>query len=112
VARCNICHFNSESQLYFGQTCNRFHVRLNGHRACFELYNFAYEKSALSMHIFTDHASTFDDKLGNFSFGIIQQVGPRNLDRVEDFSRSDILGLDRYKVCNYIVSFLFSLATP
>ena len=104
VARCNICHFNSESQFYFGQTCNRFHVRLNGHRACFKLDNLAYEKSALSMHIFTDHVSTFDDKLGNFSFGIIQQVAPCNLDRSEDFhvlnSTSDILGKNCHKDCN------------
>ena len=40
----------------------------------------------------------------NFSFGVIQQVAPCNLDRAEDFnifnSRSNILGLNRYKVCN------------
>ena len=99
VAKCNICHLP-----YFGQTCNRLHIRLNGHRACFKTENFTFEKSALSMHIFTEHVSNFDDKLDNFSFGIIQQVAPRNLDRAEDFyifnSRSDILGLNRYKVCN------------
>ena len=104
VARCNICLSNNETQLYFGQTCNRFNVRLNGHRACFKTENFTFEKSALSMHIFTEHVSNFNDKLRNFSFGVIQQVAPRNLDRAEDFyifnSRSDILGLNRYKVCN------------
>ena len=104
VARCNICHSNNGTQLYFGQTCNRFNVRLNGHRACFKTENFTFEKSALSMHIFSEHISNFDDKLSNFSFGVIQQVAPRNLDKAEDFyifnSRSDILGLNRYKVCN------------
>ena len=53
---------------------------------------------------FVEHVSNFDDKLRNFSFGVIQQVAPRNLDRAEDFyifnSRTDILGLNHYKVCN------------
>ena len=58
------------------------------------------------MHIFTEHVSYFDDKLCNLSFGIIQQVAPHYLDRAEDFyifnstSRSEILGLNRYKVSN------------
>ena len=56
------------------------------------------------MHIFTEHLSHFGEKLDNFDFGIIKKVAPRNLDKAEDFfifnSRSDILGLNRYKVLN------------
>ena len=105
VARCKLCfNFKNDTQLYFGQTCNRFHVRLNGHRSCFKVDNFSYEKSALSQHIFSEHLLFFGEKLKNFDFGIIKQVAPRNLDRAEDsfiFStRSDILGLNRYKVIN------------
>ena len=104
VARCHICFDGNVTQFYFGQTCNRFHLRLNGHRSCFKIDNLSYEKSALSMHIFTEHLSHFGEKLDNFDFGIIKKVAPRNLDKAEDFfifnSRSDILGLNRYKVLN------------
>ena len=102
VARCKHCQ--DDPQYYFGQTCNRLNVRLNGHRACFKTDNLSFEKSALSMHSYTDHVSLFTDKLDNYDFGIIKQVAPRNLDRAEDFyifkSRADLVGLNRYKVCN------------
>ena len=104
VARCSLCQADGNTQLYFGQTCTRFHLRLNGHRSHFKTDNSAYEKSALSMHIFSDHVAHFDVKLDNFVFGIIKQLAPRDMDRVEDFyissTRADISGLNRYKVCN------------
>ena len=94
----------SLSCTYFGQTCNRLHFRLNGHRSCFKVENLCYEKSALSMHIFTDHLAHFGEKLDNFDFGIVKKVASRDLDRAEDFfifnSRADIVGLNRYKVIN------------
>ena len=79
------------NQLYFGQTFNRFHVRLNGHRACFRIDNLALEKSELSRHIMTDHPSHFRDKFSTFNFGIIKKVASRNLDRAQDFSSFSIV---------------------
>ena len=103
MARRQICFINGDvTQFYFGQACNRFHLGLNGHRSCSKIDNLSYEKSALSMHIFTERLSHLGEKLDNFDFGIIWKVAPRNLDKAEDFfifnSRSDILGLNRYKV--------------
>ena len=74
------------NQCYFGQTCNECRKRMNGHRNCFKFDNNNYEKSALSMHIFSDHVTKFGDKLNNYELGIIKQV------------KSDIYGLNRYKV--------------
>ena len=53
IARCKNCV--NDTQCYFGQTCNAFHLRLNGHRNYFKTENRAFEKSALSMHIYTEH---------------------------------------------------------
>ena len=73
-----------------------------GHRGKFKTSNFNYEKSALSMHIFNEHVSTFDEKLDNFEMGIIKQVKQCMLDRAEDFyiyyTKSDIYGINRHKV--------------
>jgi hypothetical protein len=91
-----------DNQCYFGQTCNACHLRLNGHRNCFKTENFAFEKSALSMHVYSDHVSNFTEKLFNYDLGIIKQVKPCMLDRTEDFfilkTRADIIGLNRHKV--------------
>ena len=101
VSRCKHCL--NDTQYYFSQTCNRLNVRLNGQRACFKTKNLSFEKSALSMHSYTDHTSLFTDKLNNYEFGITKQYAPRNLDRAEDFyllkSRADFVGRNRYKVC-------------
>ena len=94
VARCYLWYLGNSIQFHFGQTCNRFHVRLNGHRACFKTDNLAFEKSALSMCNMIDHPSQFGDKFSYFNFGNIKQVASRNRDRAEDFfifnCRSDI----------------------
>ena len=91
------------TQLYFGQTCNRFHVRLNGHRACFRIDNLALEKSELSRHIMTDHPSHFGDKFSTFNFGIIKKVASRNLDRAQDFS--SFLIVDRIFLALIVIKF-------
>ena len=104
-----ICKFcNSPLQGYFGQTCNSFHIRLNGHRSCFKIepslasQAAPYEKSAFSIHVNAEHFLDFSNKLSNFDFGIIKQVRPIALDRAEDFfvwkTKSDIGGLNRHKV--------------
>ena len=36
VPRCYLCSVSDNTQLNFGQACNRFHMRSNGHRACFK----------------------------------------------------------------------------
>ena len=85
-------------------TFTRLNVRLTGHRNYFKTENLSFEKSAFSMHSYTDHVSSFTDKLDSYDFGIIKQVAPRNLDRAEDFfvfkTRADLVGLNRYKVRN------------
>ena len=75
---------------------------MNGHRSSFKTENCAFEKSALSMHIYSDHVSDFTDKLFNYDLGIIKQVKPCMLDRTEDFfvwkTRADTIGINRHKV--------------
>ena len=114
VARCYLWYLGNSIQFHFGQTCNRFHVRLNGHRACFKTDNLAFEKSALSMCNMIDHPSQFGDKFSYFNFGNIKQVASRNRDRAEDFfifnCRSDFFCLYGYKFLKYrphIISWRF-----
>ena len=91
-----------ELQFYFGRTSNAIHTRFNGHRSCFKLSSFEYEKSALSDHVFKEHIENFGDKLiGNFNAGIVGNAPPRNLERLEDFyiyeSKADMMSLNRYR---------------
>ena len=76
----------------------------------------SFEKSALSMHSYTDQVLSFADKLNNYDFGIIKKVAPRNLDGAEDFhvfkSRADLVGPNRYKVCSRVLGFISSLPHP
>ena len=95
LATCNHC-----LDFYFGQTVNTLMSRCNGHR---DKFKFGKEdQSALSHHIFEKHLENFDHKLDNFKFGVVRQVDPRQLDRVEDFyifsTNADIQGLNRYLV--------------
>ena len=77
---------------------------MNGHRDKFTMDK--YDKSALSMHIYTDHPdyignSTYDG-LSNFNVTILDSVNPSNLRRRESFyiwsTEADIRHLNRYKV--------------
>ena len=87
--------------------------RCNGHRGKFKVGK--EDQSALSHHIFekpldfpiSDQSYNFGQKLENFKFGVVQQVDPRQLDRVEDYyvysTNADIYkdliqGLNRYLV--------------
>ena len=84
---------------YVGQSINTCRGRANGHRGDFNLKSYA--KSALSMHMFTDHPQNFDHKLQNYDLGIIESTSALNLDRKEDFYlelTKAHLSLNRYKV--------------
>ena len=94
---CNLCPHNCS--FYVGQTVNTCRTRVNGHRGKFHLSE--YMKSALSYHIFKDHPDHTEQKLTNFSAGIIKTTSPSSLDRQEDFYieyTNAELSLNRYKV--------------
>ena len=81
VALCTIC----DCEFYLGKTVNMARTRFNGHRGCFKLKNSKYSDSALSMHIFEAHIEKFGDKLKNFKMGIVKEVKPTSLNRMEDY---------------------------
>ena len=94
---CKLCPNNMS--FYVGQSINTCRGRANGHRGDFNLKSYA--KSALSMHMFTDHPQNFDHKLQNYDLGIIESTSALNLDRKEDFYlelTKAHLSLNRYKV--------------
>ena len=76
------------------------HQRMNGHRDKFQMDR--YDKSALSMHIYTDHPEYVDDGLSNFNVVILESTNAINLNRRESFyiwsTEADIRHLNRYKV--------------
>ena len=88
------------SDFYFGQTMTEEHVRMNGHRGCFSLDKF--DKSALSMHIYTDHPDKVEVGLNNYNIIILESTNAINLNRRESFfiwsTEADIRHLNRYKV--------------
>ena len=102
LARCKICigTIDESKNFYFGQTVITVRTRMNGHREKFKVSK--YDNSALSYHTYDKHIEKFPEKLLNFEFGIVKQVSPQNLDRVEDYyiynTNADIKGLNRYKV--------------
>ena len=103
LAKCKVCDDSeSKSNFYFGQSVNSLMKRCNGHRSSFKLSK--KDESALSMHVYDKHPEQFGDKLSNFNFGIVEQVPPAKLNRVEDFyifiSKADTCALNRYKVTN------------
>ena len=94
---CKLCPKNKS--FYVGQSVNSCRTRTGGHRANFN-YN-SYKKSALSCHMFEDHAEEFDNKLMNYDLGVIKSTSPINLDRCEDYYlelTKAHLSLNRYKV--------------
>ena len=94
---CKLCKDNDS--FYVGQTANDCQTRASGHRGNFNPKT--YTKSALSLHIYKDHPQHTDDKLKNFSLGIIKSTSAADLDRTEDFYVEHLhakLSLNRYKV--------------
>ena len=65
------------------------------------------DQSALSNHTYEKHLEKFDLRLENFKFGVVRQVDPRHLDRVEDYyiflTNADIDGLNRYLVARWMI---------
>ena len=101
-----ICKHCVPCEFYVGQTINPlracFVLASCLLRACFQLSNFKYEQSALSLHVFEKHIETFQDKLNNFNLGVITSTSPKDLNRKEDFyiyiSKADSISLNRIKV--------------
>lgn len=105
IAQCKQCdHIVEDSyhvvteNTYIGQTMQKFHERVNGHRSCFN--NEGYKKSALSLHAFDHHRDDFS--LDNYKFAIVKECNPRQLNReefrfIEKF-KTNCLGLNRCKV--------------
>ena len=99
AAICKLC-----KDFYFGKTINEEHTRMNGHRDKFCPER--YDKSALSMHLYTDHqdhvGNNPDDGLSNYNVVILETTNASNLRRRESFyiwsTDADIKHLNRYKV--------------
>ena len=95
VAICIPCR-----DFYFGQTMTEEHVRMNGHRDKFDFGKF--DKSAISMHIYTDHPDMVEAGLSNFNIVILDSTNAINLNRRESFyiwsTEADIRHLSRYKL--------------
>ena len=98
-AQCTICqsHIILEDS-YFGQTMNKLHQRINGHRNKFNPVDYA--ESALALHAFTNHPDKFTIDI--FKFCIAKAVHPLRLNR-EEFKhiekyRTNCMGINRCKV--------------
>ena len=101
VAQCSLCNGEHVDSTYVGQTQQRFHQRVNGHRACFiEGDPITIEKSALALHASEKHNSDFS--LSIFKFVLIDSVNGTDLNRREARAinelKTDIKGLNRMKV--------------
>ena len=84
-----------------GQTQQKFHLRANGHRACFVKGDSdTIEKSALALHASEKHDTDFN--MGIFKFVLIDSVRGSELNRREARAinelKTDIKGLNRMKV--------------
>ena len=99
VAICKLCR-----DFYFGKTMSEEHIRMNGHRDKFQPDK--YDKSALAMHIYTDHPDSIGETpfegLGNYEVVLIETSSAEELRRREDYyiwiTQADIRHLNRYKV--------------
>ena len=102
VIYCAICKLCID--FYMGKTMCPDHIRMNGHRDKF--HPDKYDKSALAMHIYTDHpeaiGSTPSDGLSNYDVVLLESVNATNLRKREDYyiwiTDADIRHLNRYKV--------------
>ncbi len=83
---------------YFGQTVQKFHEKVNGHRACSTTEK--YKESALSLHAMENHPEQFNMEI--YKFAVVKECDPRALNR-EEFRRiekfkTNCMGLNRCKV--------------
>ena len=98
-AQCTLCSEVLDAEdTYFGQTLNKLHIRMNGHRNKFN--NEDFQKSALAIHAFERHPENFS--LDIFKFCVFKEVHPLNLNReefkyIEKF-KTNGLGINRCKV--------------
>ena len=74
---------------------------MNGHRSKFQIDStLKFEQSALSMHAYLKHKDDFNMQI--FKLGIVKQVNPNSLNRLEDYFitkfRTNIYGLNRIVV--------------
>ena len=80
------------------------HIRMNGHRDKFHLEK--YDKSALAMHIFTDHPECAgqlpSEGLANYEVILVETTNAVNLRRREAYyiwiTQAELRHLNRYKV--------------
>ena len=95
VAKCKWC-----PEFYIGQSTTSMSIRNNGHRSKFNDRD--VNKSALAMHIDQSHRDKWDNKLQNYTFGLILKCPGNQLDKYEDIyvekSQARIFGLNRMKV--------------
>jgi len=103
-AQCTICnqivltlHADKEDT-YFGQTLQKMHLRINGHRSKFNELD--YEKSALALHAYEHHPDQFNIEI--FKFAVIKSCHPLRLNReefrfIEKFN-TNCSGINRCKV--------------
>ena len=102
VAKCTLCDDNlGVDCVYTGQTQQRVHQRINGHRSCFVADQpDTIEKSALALHAKEKHPTNFD--LSIFKFMIRDSVSPRDLNRRESSVigglRTNVMGLNRMNI--------------
>ena len=99
-AQCTICDtaVANVENTYFGQTIQKLHQRVNGHRSKFNAND--YETSALSVHAHEHHPDNFS--INNFKFAVVKSCNPMRLNReefkcIEKF-RTNCLGINRCKV--------------
>ena len=82
VAICKLCR-----DFYFGKTMSQDYTRMNGHRDKFQPDR--YDKSALAMHIYTDHPDSVGETpfegLGNYEVILVETSSPEELRRREDY---------------------------
>ena len=104
VAQCTICNqivlviHDNQEDTYFGQSFQRMHMRINGHRIKFNETD--YKKSALAMHAHDCHPDQFNINI--FKFAVIKSCHPLRLNReefkfIEKFS-TNRSGINRCKV--------------
>ncbi|KAL5254262.1 hypothetical protein ACHWQZ_G013894 [Mnemiopsis leidyi] len=103
MAQCKLCNSLCSEGLcledtYFGQTSQKFHKRINGHRACFNAEDF--KKSALSLPAMENHPDCFDINI--YKMAVLKKVNPRDLNREEfryiEKYQTNSYGLNRCKV--------------
>ena len=95
-AQCTICKQivltlqEDQEDTYFGQTLQKLHQRISGHRNKFN--GLDYEKSALSLHAYESHPDHFNIDI--FKFAVIKSCHPLRLNR-EEFKFIDKFSTNR-----------------